>query len=80
VIYYVAEHDELVIVRVLHGARGCAGDIRRVRVEGRDKNVTVPFLQGLKETGYVDGQNVAVEYRWGDTEDIFDWSPPSGFE
>ena len=23
-------------------------------------DVTVPFLQGLKETGYVDGQNVAV--------------------
>jgi hypothetical protein len=24
------------------------------------KNVNVPFLQGLKETGYVEGQNVAV--------------------
>ena len=24
------------------------------------KNITVPFLQGLKETGYVEGQNVAV--------------------
>jgi putative ABC transport system substrate-binding protein len=27
------------------------------------KNRTVPFLQALKETGYVEGQNVAVEYR-----------------
>jgi len=28
------------------------------------KNVTIPFLQGLKETGYVEGQNVSVEYRY----------------
>ena len=24
------------------------------------KNITIPFLQGLKETGYVEGRNVAV--------------------
>jgi putative ABC transport system substrate-binding protein len=24
------------------------------------------FRQGLKDTGYVDGENVAIEYRWGE--------------
>jgi putative tryptophan/tyrosine transport system substrate-binding protein len=32
------------------------------------KNLIVPFLQGLKETGYVDGQNVAIEYRWAENQ------------
>ena len=31
-------------------------------------NVTVPFFQGLKETGYVQGQNAAVEYRWAENQ------------
>jgi putative ABC transport system substrate-binding protein len=31
-----------------------------------DSNRTVPFLQGLKEIGYVEGQNVAVEYRYAE--------------
>src|SRR5271168_1767111 len=32
------------------------------------KDVTVAFLQGLKETGYVEGQNVAVQYRWAENQ------------
>jgi putative ABC transport system substrate-binding protein len=34
------------------------------------KDITLPFLQGLKETGYVEGQNVAVEYRYAETNMI----------
>jgi putative tryptophan/tyrosine transport system substrate-binding protein len=32
------------------------------------KNFTVAFLQGLKETGYVEGRNVAVEYRYAENQ------------
>jgi putative tryptophan/tyrosine transport system substrate-binding protein len=28
----------------------------------------VPFLQGLKVTGYVESQNVAIEYRWAENQ------------
>jgi putative ABC transport system substrate-binding protein len=34
---------------------------------------TAPFLQGLKETGYVERRNVAIEYRWA--EDHYDRLP-----
>jgi putative ABC transport system substrate-binding protein len=33
----------------------------------RDGNLTLePFLQGLMETGFVEGQNIAIEYRWAE--------------
>jgi putative tryptophan/tyrosine transport system substrate-binding protein len=32
------------------------------------QNRSVPFLQGLKETGYVEGQNVTVEYRYAENQ------------
>jgi putative ABC transport system substrate-binding protein len=28
--------------------------------------ITAAFYQGLNETGYIDGRNVAVEFRWAD--------------
>jgi putative ABC transport system substrate-binding protein len=32
------------------------------------KNITVPFLQGLKETDFVEGRNVAVQYRYAENQ------------
>ncbi len=41
------------------------GFLRSTSPEGTEHLLTA-FRQGLKETGYVEGQNLAVEYRWAD--------------
>ena len=36
------------------------------RAPGENAILMAPFHQGLKEAGYVEGQNLTVEYRWAD--------------
>ena len=57
-----------VVTRAQQAAVPVVGYLNSQSADDSYKNFTVPFLQGLKETGYVEGQNVAAEYRYADNQ------------
>jgi putative ABC transport system substrate-binding protein len=59
-----------VVARGQQAAMPLIGFLSAQSAEVDYKNVTVAFLKGLKETGYVEGQNVAVEYRYAENNSI----------
>src|SRR4249920_1896828 len=57
-----------VVVRAQQPALPIIGYLGTQSADDDYKNLTVSFLQGLKESGYVEGQNVAIEYRWAENQ------------
>jgi putative tryptophan/tyrosine transport system substrate-binding protein len=57
-----------VVVRAQQPAMPVIGYLGAQSADDDYKTITVPFLQGLKETGYVEGRNVAIEYRWAENQ------------
>ena len=53
------------IVRAQQAAMPLVGFLSS-RSPGESADLVVAFNKGLGEAGYVDGQNLAVEYRWGE--------------
>jgi putative ABC transport system substrate-binding protein len=57
-----------VVARAQQPAMPVIGVLSAQSAEVDYKDVTIPFLQGLKETGYIEGQNVAVEHRYAENQ------------
>ena len=54
------------VARAQQAALPVIGYLGTQSADDEYKNLTIPFLQGLKEAGYVEGRNVAIEYRWAE--------------
>ena len=57
-----------IAVRAQQAAVPVIGYLSSQSADDDYKDFTVPFLQGLREAGYVEGQNVAIEYRWAENQ------------
>ena len=57
-----------VVAWAQQGALPVVGFLSAQSAEVDYRDTTLPFLQGLKDSGYVDGRNVAVEYRYAENQ------------
>ena len=56
------------VARAQQAAMPVIGYLGAQSADDEYKDRIVPFLQGLKDAGYVEGPNVAIEYRWANSQ------------